>query len=94
MSYKLRLAVAVAAACALPTIAVAQDPSTRTDITVVGAVSAEQVEAVADANATPAADLPIVYDDAAEVSEEGDKANAEESAASSAADLSHAVESE
>lgn len=94
MSYKLKLAVAVAAAFALPTIAVAQDPSTRTDITVIGAVSASNVEAVADANATAAADLPIVYDDAADASDEADEVNVEESATGSATDLSHAVESE
>jgi hypothetical protein len=97
MSYKLKLGVALAAAAlALPTIASAQDPSTRTDLTIVGAVSADQLEYVADANAVAAPDMPIVYDDAAAAaaSDEPSAANAEESATDSSADLGHAVESE
>ena len=66
MSHKLKLGVAlVVAALALPTIAAAQDPSTRTDLTIIGAVSTENTEQIADAHATPAPDAPVVYEDAA-----------------------------
>ena len=45
MSYKLKLGVAlVVAALALPTLAAAQDPSTRTDLTIIGAVLTWSVE--------------------------------------------------
>jgi len=72
MSYKLKLGVALAvAALALPTLAAAQDPSTRTDLTIVGAISNDSVEQIADTNATPAPDAPVVYeDDAAQASDE------------------------
>jgi hypothetical protein len=82
MSYKLKLGVALAAvALALPTLAVAQDPSTRTDIVVIGAVSSDQVEAVADTNAVAVPDMPVVYDDEAAAtaeatSDEGSEASA------------------
>lgn len=92
MSYKLKLGVALGvAALALPALAFAQDPSTRTDLVIVGAVQAENVEYVADANAVAAPDMPVVYDDAPAAAEE---ATAEESASDSSADLSHAVEAE
>ena len=65
MSYKLRLGVALAVvALALPTLAAAQDPSTRTDITVIGAVLTSGEE-VADTNAVAAPVLPVVYEDEA-----------------------------
>lgn len=71
MSHKLKLGVAVAvAALALPSLAAAQDPSTRTDIVVVGATLSDGAE-VADTNATPAPDAPVIYeDDAAQASDE------------------------
>lgn len=71
MSHKLKLGVAVAvAALALPSLAAAQDPSTRTDIVVVGATLSDGDE-VADTNATPAPDAPVIYeDDAAQASDE------------------------
>lgn len=84
------LALAIAA-LALPTLAMAQDPSTRTDLTIVGAVSADKVEATIDANATPVAELPIVYED--ETSTQA-AASAEESAAASSANLGQSVQSE
>ena len=59
MSYKLKLGVAlVVAALALPTLAAAQDPSTRTDLTIIGAVLTDDSEQVADTHAvaTPSAD--------------------------------------
>ncbi|MEZ5957145.1 MAG: hypothetical protein R3C27_08060 [Hyphomonadaceae bacterium] len=73
MSYRLKLGVALAvAALALPTLAAAQDPSTRTDLTIVGAINSDSVEQVADTSATPAPDAPVVYedDDAPNVAEE------------------------
>jgi hypothetical protein len=94
MSYKLKLGVAIAAAAlALPTLAAAQDPSTRTDVTIIGAVSSDKIEPVADTNAAPAAEMPVVYEDTAEVSTEAEAA-ADESTSDSSADLGHAVESE
>lgn len=88
MSHKLKLGVAlVVAALALPTIAAAQDPSTRTDLTIIGAVSTESVEQIADAHAVPAPDAPVVYEDAAP-SDEG------ETSVAAAADLSNAVETQ
>ncbi|MGE0663111.1 MAG: hypothetical protein AB7H66_13490 [Hyphomonadaceae bacterium] len=94
MSYKLKLGVAIAAAVlALPALASAQDPSTRTDIVIIGAVSSDKIEPVADANAAPAAEMPVVYEDAAESEAEAEAA-AEESVSDSRADLGHAVESE
>lgn len=78
MSYKLKLGVALGvAALALPTLAFAQDPSTRTDLTIVGAVSTDRLEQIADTNATPVAEMPVVYEDEAE-------AAADESATDSA----------
>lgn len=89
MSYKLKLGVALAvAALALPTLAVAQDPSTRTDLTIIGAVSADQLEQVADANAVPVAEMPVVYED------EAVAASADESASDSAAEASASAEAE
>lgn len=88
MSYKLKLGVALAvAALALPTLAAAQDPSTRTDLTIIGAVLTDESGQVADANAVPAAELPVVYEDDAVES-----AVAEASATGASADLSNAVE--
>jgi hypothetical protein len=93
MSYKLKLGVAIAAAAlALPMLAAAQDPSTRTDIVIIGAVSSDKIEQVADTNATPAAELPVVYEDTAQATEA--EAAADESTSDSSADLGHAVESE
>lgn len=84
MSYKLKLGVALAAvALALPTLAVAQDPSTRTDIVVIGAVSSDQVEAVADTNAVAVPDMPVVYDD--EAAATADEATSDEGSEASAA---------
>lgn len=95
MSYKLKLGVAIAVvALALPTLAAAQDPSTRTDITIIGAVSADQVEYVADTNATTVAELPIVYDDEAQATETQAAAAADESTSDSRAHLGQTVESE
>lgn len=94
MSYKLKLGVALAvAALALPTLAAAQDPSTRTDLTIIGAVSADKVEQIADTNAAPVAEMPVVYEDEAGV-EASETAETEPSATDSSADLGHAVESE
>jgi hypothetical protein len=70
MSYKLKLGVALAvAALALPTLAAAQDPSTRTDLTIIGAVLSSGEE-IADANAVAAPALPVVYEDEAPAPEE------------------------
>jgi|GEM_PF-3612395 len=93
MSHKLKLGVAlVVAALALPTIAAAQDPSTRTDLTIIGAVSTENTEQIADAHATPAPDAPVVYEDAAPSSTAArDEA---ETSIAAAADLSNAVEAQ
>ncbi len=71
MSYKLKLGVALGvAALALPTFAFAQDPSTRTDLTIVGAVSTDRLEQIADTNATPVAEMPVVYEDEAETADD------------------------
>jgi hypothetical protein len=94
MSYKLELGVAIAAAAlALPGLAAAQDPSTRTDLTIIGAVSADKLEQVADTNAAPVGEAPVIYEDAT-ASDAAETASADESAADSSADLSDAVESE
>lgn len=82
MSYKLKLGVALGVAVlALPTLAFAQDPSTRTDLTIVGAVSTDRLEQIADTNATPVAEMPVVYEDEAEA------ANTDESATDASADV-------
>ncbi|MGE0532251.1 MAG: hypothetical protein AB7G40_06490 [Hyphomonadaceae bacterium] len=87
MSYKLKLGVALGvAALALPTFAFAQDPSTRTDLTIVGAVSTDRLEQIADANATSVAEMPVVYEDEAET------ANADASATDSTADAAAEAE--
>lgn len=85
MSYKLKLGVALGvAALALPALAFAQDPSTRTDLVIIGAVSADRLEAVADTNAAAVAEMPVVYEDAAEVQD------AEEAATDSTAETTEA----
>lgn len=90
MSHKLKLGVAlVVAALALPTIAAAQDPSTRTDLTIIGAVSTESVEQIADAHAVATPDAPVVYEDAAPAASASDETDASVAAA---ANLSDAVE--
>jgi hypothetical protein len=94
MSHTVKLVVLAAATLALPATAAAQDPSTRTDLTVIGAVSSENVEYVADENATDAAELPIVYDDAPPADVEAETDTAGPSAADAGADLGDAVESE
>lgn len=95
MSYKLKLGVALAiAALALPTLAAAQDPSTRTDLTIIGAVSSDKIEPVADTNAAPAAEMPVVYEDEAANNEATETVTAEALASDSSTDLDHAVESE
>lgn len=84
MSYKVKLTVAIAlAALAFPTLASAQDPTTRTDIVVIGATlsGAEESEEASE----PAPVLPVVYEDAAE-----DKALTGDAAP----DLNHAVEAQ
>lgn len=87
MSYKLKLGVALGvAALALPTFAFAQDPSTRTDLTIVGAVSTDRLEQIADANATSVAEMPVVYEDEAET------ANADASATDSTVDAAAEAE--
>lgn len=87
MSYKLKLGVALGvAALALPTFAFAQDPSTRTDLTIVGAVSTDRLEQIADTDATPVAEMPVVYEDEAET------ANADASATDSTADAAAEAE--
>lgn len=87
MSYKLKLGVALGvAALALPTFAFAQDPSTRTDLTIVGAVSTDRLEQIADSNATPVAEMPVVYEDEAET------ANADDSAAEATTDAAAEAE--
>ncbi len=94
MSYKLKLGVAIAAAVlALPTLVAAQDPSTRTDIVIIGAVSSDKIEQVADTNATPTAELPVVYEDAAQ-SEAIEAEAAADASTGSSADLGHTVETE
>jgi hypothetical protein len=91
MSNKLKLSIALGvAALALPTLAFAQDPSTRTDLVIIGAIQSDTVEQIADVNAVETADMPVVYEDAA-VTEE---AIAEASASDASADLGHAVEAE
>jgi len=88
MSYKLKLGVVLGvAALALPALAFAQDPSTRTDLVIVGAIQSDSVEQIADVNAVDTAEIPVVYEDAEE-------ATAEASASDASADLSHAVEAE
>ena len=61
---KLGLALVAVAALALPTLAAAQDPSTRTDVVVIGATLSDSA-IVADTNATPAPSAPVVYEDEA-----------------------------
>jgi len=87
MSYKLKLGVALVAvaALALPTVAAAQDPSTRTDIVVIGATLSGDGAEVADTNATPAPDAPVVYEDDA-APNVTDQAADEEAPASSEAE--------
>lgn len=87
MSYKLKLGVALvaAAALALPTVAAAQDPSTRTDIVVIGATLSDGPE-IADTNATPAPDAPVVYEDDAPQNAAVEPASDEEAAAASEAE--------
>lgn len=90
MSYKLKLGVVLGvAALALPALAFAQDPSTRTDLVIVGAIQSDDVEQIADVNAVETADMPIIYEDAV-----AEGASAEASASDASADLSHAVEPE
>ncbi len=87
MSYKLKLGVAlVVAALALPTLAAAQDPSTRTDLTIIGAVLTDDSEQVADTHAVATPQLPIVYEDDAAASATDDNASAGEAAAASEAE--------
>ena len=95
MSYKLKLGVVLAvAALALPTLAAAQDPTTRLDITVIGAVL-NSGEETADANAVAAPAMPVVYEDEATATTESTAAvNAEASTADASANLGHGVESE
>ena len=89
MSYKLKLGVALGvAALALPALAVAQDPSTRTDLVIVGAIQSDGAEQIADVNAVETADMPVVYEDAAEGT------TVEASASDASADLGHTVEAE
>ncbi len=88
MTYKTLALALAAAALALPTLAAAQDPSTRTDLTIIGAVLTENTEQVADTNAAPTSELPIVYED--ETATEA--ANADASVA--AADVTAAVDAE
>jgi hypothetical protein len=91
MSYKLKLGVALGvAALALPALAFAQDPSTRTDLVIVGAIQSDNLEQIADVNAVETAEMPVVYEDAA-ITEE---VSAEASASDASADLGHAVEAE
>lgn len=86
MSYKLKLGVALAvAALALPTLAAAQDPTTRLDITVIGAVLSDGDE-VADANAVATPQLPVVYEDDAAASSTDDTTSNTEAAAASQAE--------
>lgn len=93
MSYKLKLGVALAvAALALPTLAAAQDPTTRLDVTVIGAVL-NSGEEIADANAVATPAMPVVYEDEA-TTETAAAANAEASTADASANLGHGVESE
>ena len=96
MSYKLKLGVALAvAALALPTLAAAQDPTTRLDVTVIGAVLTNDSEQVADTNAVAAPQLPVVYEDDASVTEAASQtASVEASTADASANLGHGVESE
>lgn len=87
MSYKLKLGVAlVVAALALPTLAAAQDPSTRTDLTIIGAVLTDDSEQVADTHAVATPQLPIVYEDDAAASAADDNASTGEAAAASEAE--------
>ncbi|ANP45460.1 hypothetical protein [Candidatus Viadribacter manganicus] len=91
MSHKLKLAVVLAvAALTMPSIASAQDPSTRTDLTIIGAVSTESIEQIADTHATAAPEAPVVYEDAAPSNAQTSD-NVEQSVVA-AADLSDAVE--
>lgn len=87
MTKKLKLALVLAAALASPTIASAQDPSTRTDLTIIGAVLTDESEPIADTTPLPAAELPAVYEDET-------AAATEASATDASANLSHAVETE
>jgi hypothetical protein len=96
MSYKLKLGVALAvAALALPTLATAQDPSSRLDITVIGAVLPDASEQVVDTNAVANPELPVVYEDETAATEAASRtANADASATDASANLGHGVESE
>lgn len=77
----LALSIAV---LAMPTLAIAQDPSTRTDVVVIGATLSSGAETT-DLNATPAPDAPVVYeDDAATSATEGSAAIGETTASSEA----------
>ena len=88
MSYKLKLGVALVAVAALasPTVAAAQDPSTRTDIVIIGATLSGDGAEVADTNATPAPDAPVVYEDDAAPNATSETASTEEGPASSEAE--------
>ena len=87
MSYKLKLGVALAvAALAVPALAFAQDPSTRTDLTIVGAVLTDDSEQVADTNAVATPNMPIVYEDDAAASASDEPVSDGEAAASSDAE--------
>ena len=85
MSYKLKLGVALVAvaALALPTLAAAQDPSTRTDIVVIGATLSGDGAEVTDTNAAPTPDAPVVYEDDAAPNATDAAASTEEAPASS-----------
>ncbi len=92
MSHKLKLGVAlVVAVLASPTLATAQDPSTRTDLTIIGAVSTESGEQIADTHAVATPDALVVYEDAAPAASDSDEADASIAAA---ANLSDAVQAQ
>lgn len=87
MSYNLKLSVALTVAVlALPTLAIAQDPSTRTDLTIVGAVLIDDSEQVADTNVVSTSEMPIVYEDDTAVSGAENTTTEGEAAASSEAE--------
>lgn len=92
MSYKMLAAALAATALVLPTVAVAQDASPRTEIIITGAVSADKVDQIDDESAVEAAELPVVYEDAPEAADEAETA-AEDSAAADP-NLSEAVETQ
>lgn len=87
MSYKLKLSAGLAVAVlTFPALAAAQDPSTRTDLTIVGAVLTDDSEQPADTNAVATPEMPVVHEDDAAAVETANVAEAETAAQAAAAE--------